>query len=638
MLGMAGLSIDVGHAYVIKTALQSGTNAAALAAGGYAFISGATETSEADNFASYTGSGITGANPVPYVVSAPVVTPVCVNMLIGTGGTPCDSSTHSNVPAGCNFAICNAVKVTQTATVPNWFLSLLAAPPFKCTTCASFTVAATAFSSMSGPAQPWNVAIIMDATGSMIDVDSNATSCPSNASEFQCGLTGIQTLLSGMNPCPSGFTNCTDAQANLHVALFTFPNIRTDLLPIANACASDPYTAPGPLPYTIETLPKPGLARYFPDKDLIYTQTPPAGSPSTVPIPFSSSYEVTYEASDADANGFVADYYLPSSTSTGGLNPSSSIIQAIGYGGAGASGTTLKSGCLPIAYLGVALNDARSSTGVAGQVSPDTGTTVNTTDVGEGITYYAPAIYAAQAALTAELVLHPKAQNAIILLGDGQMNTQWIYFPAGDMLQKTTVTAWNTSVPALIKANSTNCGNGSIAGPAGNFADQKCGYDTTTSTPNKIAMAAGAMTASASNEASGAVVGTYPDFLDECQQSIIAAQQSAHLGTRIYAVAYGSEGKGCISTGEGHADDYTDVSALTLPYTANVSFSMSTLSPCMTMENIASSLQWFYSDWKVTGSTATCQSSANPMTSLDDIFASIRASMSQARLLPFNAT
>jgi hypothetical protein len=638
MLGMAGLSIDIGHAYVVKTALQTGTNAAALAAGGYAFFSGATEQSEASTFGSYSSEN----NAVPFVVGAPVATPVCLNMLIAPGGSPCSTATASNNPPGCIYVLCNAVKVTQTATVPTYFLSALAAPPFNCTSCKTLTVSAVAYSSMSGPATPWNVAIVMDATGSMASVDSNASSCPSGASQFQCGLTGIQTLLAGMKPCPAGFTTCTDAQANLHVALFSFPNIRTDLLPIANACAANPYSSPGPLPYTVETLPKPGLSQYYPDVDLIYKQTPPAGSPVMTAVTFSSSYEITYKATDADANGFVSDYYDPTDTVTGGLNPSSSIIQAIGYGGNLASGTTLKTGCLPISYSGIALNDARSATGVAGAVSPLSppsppgGTIVNTTDVGEGVTYYAPVLYAAQAALTAESVLHPHAQNAIILLGDGQMNTQWIYFPEGDMLQKPAMANWNTSVPAKIQPNATDCPN-TLPTTTHNTTANTCGYDTATSTKNTAALAAGAMTANASNEAS-TVVGTYPDFLDECQQSIAAAQYAANLGTRVYAVAYGSETKGCSSTSESHADDYTDVTMITLPNTPLVSFSISTISPCITMENIASDSQWFFSDWEVSGSSTSCQSSANPMTSLDDIFSKILASMSTARLLPTNAT
>jgi hypothetical protein len=304
---------------------------------------------------------------------------------------------------------------------------------------------------------------------------------------------------------------------------------------------------------------------------------------------------------------------------------------AIGYGGAGASGTTLKTGCLPISYSGIALNGATPTPAA----TPSTTTKVNTTDVGEGITYYAGALYAAQAALTAEASIHPKAQNAIVILGDGQMNLQWIYLPQGTLMQYPTVASNNTAAASKIEALPANCGNGSTAGPAGNFADSKCGWDTATSNANTSALAAYRLS-SPSAEATGAVVGTYPDFLDECQQAIAAAQYAASLGTRIYAVAYGSEDTGC-SSGS-HPDDYNDVTTITLPSTPNVAFSLSNLTPCVTMENIASSMTWFYSDWQVKGGSSSCQGTTNTMTSLDDIFSAIKASFSQARLLPSNAT
>jgi hypothetical protein len=464
----------------------------------------------------------------------------------------------------------------------------------------------------------------------MASSDSNASSCPTSATQFQCALTGIQTLLSGMNPCPTGYAGCTQAQANLHVALFSFPNIMTQYLPIANACASDPYSSPGPLPYNVLTLPKPGLSQYYPDQDLIYKQTytPTGKAANSGSITWSASYEITYEAADADANGFVSDYYLPSSASTGGLNPSSSIIQAIGYGGNLASGTTLKAGCLPIAYDKIALNTATPTPAA----SPGPTTVVNTTDVGEGITYYAPAIYAAQAALTAELVLHPKAQNAIIILGDGQMNTQWIYLPQGSLLQKPLVAANNTVAQSIIQPNATDCPK--ILAPT-NFdtANYTCGYDSSTSTANTAALAAAKL--SSPNKEASVIVGTYPDFLDECQQSIAAAQYAAQQGTRVYAVAYGSQSTGC---GSGNTDAHNDVTTIALPLVPNVAFSVSGLTPCITMENIASDTTWFFSDWQVTGGSASCQSATNQMTSLNDIFAAIKASLSTARLLPTNAT
>src|ERR1035438_5560593 len=46
-MGMAGLTIDIGHAYAVRAQLQNSTNAAALAAANSENITGATPLSEA---------------------------------------------------------------------------------------------------------------------------------------------------------------------------------------------------------------------------------------------------------------------------------------------------------------------------------------------------------------------------------------------------------------------------------------------------------------------------------------------------------------------------------------------------------------------------------------------------------------
>ena len=63
------------------------------------------------------------------------------------------------------------------------------------------TVAATATASMQGVPQPWNVAIVLDATGSMSDAPPTG-SCTTNT-EFACALAGVQTLLQNV-PNSSG--------------------------------------------------------------------------------------------------------------------------------------------------------------------------------------------------------------------------------------------------------------------------------------------------------------------------------------------------------------------------------------------------------------------------------------------------
>ena len=111
----------------------------------------------------------------------------------------------------------------------------------------------------------------------------------------------------------------------------------------------------------------------------------------------------------------------------------------------------------------------------------------------------------------------------------------------------------------------------------------------------------------------------------------MAAQAAATAGTRIYAVAYGSEQSGCSSSGGG--TDSTLVATGT-----NQSFTLSTLTPCVTMENIASSLQYFYSDYNESGSGSTCEDASHTVSTLQDIFLAISADFTTPRLIPNNAT
>jgi len=99
-------------------------------------------------------------------------------------------------------------------------------------------------------------------------------------------------------------------------------------------------------------------------------------------------------------------------------------------------------------------------------------------------------------------------------------------------------------------------------------------------------------------------------------------------------VAYGAEGTGCgtaPSDGSGHTDT-------TLVATGqNVGFSSaSAITPCVTVENIASSLTYFYSDYNQSGSgvDTSCQSTINSAVSLDDIGISIAGSLSGPALIP----
>jgi len=555
LLGLCGLTVDVGRAYVARAQLQADANAAALAAAPYIYDTSPSATSIANQYSA--SSGDLNANSSLGTVTT-TATPKCLNMLLS--GVTCATN-----PAA------NAIQVTETAAVPTYFMRV-----FGWT---HVNVSATAVAS-SGNAQPWNIAFIMDATGSMSNSDTNC----GGISEYQCALNGLQAFLSqGNGACPAGVGNCPSDGVGVHVALFTFPNIITNDLGWANACSGASYTEPAP--YQVHTLPVPGQTGYTP-----LTYIDKNGTK------WSASYEVTYGAGDADANGFVNDWYSPSSTSTGKLNPNSSLVQAVGYPGKGP--------CMADSPGGIALNGATGT---------PKNNIVNTGDVGEGITYYASAIYAAQSALAAEQIKYPKSNNAIVLLSDGQANTQWIYFPQGEL------SAGDTANPATIEPS-----------------ESTIGYSALNTAPWTGALVASKYT-SPTSETKATISGLYPDFFDECQQAIKAAQDAADAGTRVYAIAYGSETTGC---GSGNnAADYTDV---TLVQTGrNVGFTTtSQITPCVTMENIASSLEYFFSDFNQSGSgrDVNCQDKLHDITNLNAIFNAVWTSLSGPRLLPNNAT
>jgi len=567
MLGMAGLTIDVGHAYVVRSQLQGGTNAAALAAASDEYSSSTTLTTEANLFASSSGD----ANTNSYTTGSPTVESICVQAL-EPSGTTCTASSSPN-----------AVLVTQKATVPTTFLNVVGIH--------SMPIQTTALAALAGPVNPWNVAIIEDGTGSMATAD---TDC-GGVSQYQCALNGIQQLLQTIGPACPGSTGatCMPATSNLRVGLFYFPNVLTADLPAMNACSSMTFTEPAP--FTVYTLPLKTATSYAP---MTYTQGPGT---------WTASYEITYGAATTDANGFLSNYYDSASPSTDYLNPNSAIVQAIGYG------QGAKTGCLQISEGGINLNGA--------QGNPGSTVLVNKANVGEGITYYASVIYAAQAALTAEQTAYPGSKNAMILLSDGQANTQWIYFPPGTLAQTPSQdTAQASTISASLGLNTLNT---SI-----NHSAYGAYY---LSTANQEATALNANT------------GLYPDFFDECQQAINAGMDAQNAGTTVFTIAYGAENTGCVSYSGSHPDDYTDITLVALDKTPNVSFSLTTLSPCVTMEDIASSIgggstksTFFGVQQSGSGVDAACTSSDQTVvgTAMNDVMKAIGSNFVKAKLLP----
>ena len=108
--------------------------------------------------------------------------------------------------------------------------------------------------------------------------------------------------------------------------------------------------------------------------------------------------------------------------------------------------------------------------------------------------------------------------------------------------------------------------------------------------------------------------GTYVSTTQDCHQAITAAAAAAKAGTHVYSVAYGAESSGC--------------SLDTSP----------SITPCQTMQQIASAPQYFYSDYTASGGTSSCVSSAHPTSGLSQIFTQIAGDLSVGRLIPNGTT
>jgi hypothetical protein len=205
-----------------------------------------------------------------------------------------------------------------------------------------------------------------------------------------------------------------------------------------------------------------------------------------------------------------------------------------------------------------------------------------------GETYFASAIYAAQAALQAEkAVVDPilaaskvTSNNAIIFVSDGQANTNYTAaFPAAK--------AYASPTTGLSGFNVLNA-------PVTTYSAAVANLTGTAST-----------------------WGTYPDINDPCQQAMVAAQYAKNAGTRVFGVAYGSESGGCEDS---YALPALNSSSYNVPITA-----LTQVVPCVTVENIADSWTDFFAESSSVGCTPS--TSNKPMNSLATIFGALAAKL-----------
>jgi Flp pilus assembly protein TadG len=282
-LGMAGLTIDLGHAYVCYRELQASTDAATLA-GAYAMtLSGATSTTvdnEVRAFSSLSsGAGTTqgyGANfdAALESVSVPTIALNCVT-----------NSTYVSVACSASSTGANVIQVTQTAHVTMWFIQALKA--FGAHTPAYIPLTTVSTAAMQGGGNAaMNIAIVMDTTASMNNQDNDAN-CGNT--EIYCALQGMQTLLGGLSPCSQGSTASTCKGEYDQVSLFTFPNIQANQASDDTTCTNNNPNIPS---YSVT--PKPSTSNT--------TWTAPSGTSPTYQV---TSWEDDYSANNQAGGGIA---------------------------------------------------------------------------------------------------------------------------------------------------------------------------------------------------------------------------------------------------------------------------------------------------------------------------------------------
>jgi Flp pilus assembly protein TadG len=300
-LGVAGLSVDLGHAYVCYRELQASTDAAALA-GAYALGQGNASSASVSDAVDLYAVTPNGANFNTNLPSPTVsVTLSCVTDSTMVAASCQDSGSGNNV-----------VHVTQTATIPTYFIRALAVMGMN--TAKSLTLSTTASATMaSGANDQVNVAMVFDSTASMAANDTDAN-CGST--RITCALQGVQTMLADLAPCTASTSQSTATCVPYdQVSLFTYPNIQANSVANDTDCSSK--TGPSIVKYTTPVI---GA-----------TWNPPAKTSST------GTYQLTSYLSDWTASNGVNGALTNNSTlvtTTGGTS-SSSCPGVAAKGGAG---------------------------------------------------------------------------------------------------------------------------------------------------------------------------------------------------------------------------------------------------------------------------------------------------------------
>ncbi|MFP5228380.1 MAG: pilus assembly protein TadG-related protein [Acidobacteriota bacterium] len=468
-------------------------------------------------------------------------TPLCLSTVSGWN-IPCTVNSKGVV------TVPNAIRVVGTASLPTVFAGVLGK--------SSVNMSATSTATNSRPV-PYNVALIVDSTLSMATPDSNC----SNLTGEECALQGVRQLLAGLSTYYD------------HIALFTFPNVAQGSSPAGIVGSGGKFLCTTlPVPSSQGGVRYSGSSRgtygYYPMLYEGYGSYQPPYSGIAWDMPYS------FPPIPKDTSGYVLG--------TGNLAPTYQITPfAEDYNDG--SGNLTSTSNLVMASSGVS-----GCTGIApGSYDGDYGT------------YYAGAIYAAQAALLKEQASHPNSANVMIILGDGDSNSP----PSS-----------SRSVP-----------DSNSPGMPANVTESETTYKSAWAETTKGAytMGTGYLTLQSGT--------TYPSYNGECGQAVDAATYvktyssgGVSNGTKVYTVAYGASTSGCS----------TDTSTS----------SHKGITPCQTLQAMATDgtagnpSDYFFSDANSTNSGCTADSENSGTTAISQIYLKILASLVKARLIPNSTT
>ena len=147
-----------------------------------------------------------------------------------------------------------------------------------------------------------------------------------------------------------------------------------------------------------------------------------------------------------------------------------------------------------------------------------------------------------------------------------------------------------------------------------------------------IILSDGGSNATSSNFASGYQTATY--IANQCATAVYAAQQATKAGTWVYSIAYNSATTACPSYTLSKGGSITDTFATGVTYPVGTQQTGTAMTPCLTMQMIASDPTKFFT----TSSACTESSSPNSYTDVTTAFQQVGTTLNKPRLVTTTTT